>query len=144
MANWNLRALQRPAFIKSPNKMGATNYGLTTRRFSARTSTGSGLFAHLSFNFEQTFRQIVSMRIKILSHTNSVASRYIKREKSSVPVDVRRSKTSLLNLPIHYHSPLEKREENWAELAFAKTSGVATVDAPVSYWPVYTPLAHLP
>ena len=77
-----------------------------------RTSTGNGLFAHLSRNFEQTFRQIVSMKIKTLSHTNSVASRYIKGEKSSVPVDVRRWKTLLLNLPIHYHSPLEKREEN--------------------------------
>ena len=35
-----------------------------------------------------------------LSNTNLVVSRHIKREKVSLPVDVRRSKTSLLKLPI--------------------------------------------
>ena len=35
-----------------------------------------------------------------LSNTNLVVSRHIKREKASLPVDVRRSKTSLLKLPI--------------------------------------------
>ena len=37
---------------------------------------------------------------KKLSNTNLVVSRRIKREKASLPVDVRRSKTSLLKLPI--------------------------------------------
>ena len=58
-------------------------------------STGSGLFALLSHDFEQ----IVSIRIKTLGNTNIIASRLIKREKGSLPVDVRRSKTSLLELP---------------------------------------------
>ena len=65
-----------------------------------RTSTGSGLFALLSRNFDHIFGQIVSIRVKTLSNTNMVASRLIKREKGSLPVDVRRSKTSLLKLPI--------------------------------------------
>jgi len=33
-------------------------------------------------------------------------------------------------------------EENWAELAFAKASGIVTWDAPVSYWPIlFLPVA---
>ena len=36
---------------------------------------------------------------KKLSNTNLVVSRRIKREKASLLVDVRRSKTSLLKLP---------------------------------------------
>ena len=63
-------------------------------------------FAHLSCDFEQTFRQIVSIRVQTLSHTNLVASMYIKREKSSLPFDVRRSKTcclsSLIGATSHY------------------------------------------
>ena len=41
-----------------------------------RTSIGSGLFKHLSRDFEQTFKQIVSLRVRTLSHINLVASRY--------------------------------------------------------------------
>ena len=33
------------------------------------------------------------------SNTSLLASRHIKREKASLPVDVRRSKTSLLKVP---------------------------------------------
>ena len=29
------------------------------------------------------------------------------------------------------------REEKWAELAFAKISGIVTGDAPVSYWTIF-------
>ena len=46
-------------------------------------------FTLLSRDFEQIFRQIVSIRIKTLGDTNTVASRHIKREKGSLPVDVR-------------------------------------------------------
>ena len=31
---------------------------------------------------------------------------------------------------------LETRR-NWAEVTFAKTSGIVTGDAPVSYWPIF-------
>ena len=55
------------------------------------------LFAPLSHDFEQLFRQIVSMRVKIPSNTNLVASRLIKREKGSLPVHVLRSKRRCLN-----------------------------------------------
>ena len=36
------------------------------------------------------------------------------------------------------NSPLWKREENWAEFAFAKTSGGDTGDVPVSHWPIFS------
>ena len=72
---------------------------LSSDVFERRTSTGSGLFALLSRKFDHIFGQIVSIRVKTLSNTNMVASRLIKREKGSLPVDVRRSKTSLLKLP---------------------------------------------
>ena len=38
-----------------------------------RTSTGNGLFSHFSRDFEQTFGQIVSIRIKTLGNINTVA-----------------------------------------------------------------------
>jgi len=64
-------------------------------------STGSGVFALLLRDFEQIFGQIVSLRVKSQrSNTNLVASRRLKRQKDSLMVDVRRSKTSLLKLPI--------------------------------------------
>ena len=45
------------------------------------------------------FGQIVSIRVKTLSNTNLAASSHIIKEKASLPVDVRRSKTLLLKLP---------------------------------------------
>ena len=72
---------------------------LSSDVFERRTSTGNRRFALLSRDFEQIFGQIVSVRIKILGNINTVASRLIKRGKGSLPVDVRRSKTSLLKLP---------------------------------------------
>ena len=54
---------------------------LSSDLFERRTSIRSELFAHLSCDFEQTFGQIVSVRVRTLNHTNLVASRHIKREK---------------------------------------------------------------
>ena len=87
---------------------------LSSDVFERRTSTGNWLFAHLSRDFEQIFGQIVSVRIKTLGNTNTVASRLTKRENGSLPVDVRRSKTSLLKLPTAT-SPLRATEQkiNW-------------------------------
>ena len=73
---------------------------LKQRRFWGCTSTGSCPFSFLGDGFAQIFSQIVSIRVKKLSNTNYIASRHITREKSSLPVDVRCSKTSLLKLPI--------------------------------------------
>ena len=67
--------------------------------FERRTSTGSCPFSFLGDGFAQIFSQIVSIRVKKLSNTNYIASRHITREKSSLPVNVRCSKTSLLKLP---------------------------------------------
>ena len=61
-----------------------------------RTSTGSGPFALLGSGLFET----LLIREKKLSDTNLLASRHIKRENGSLPVDVRPSKTSLLKLPI--------------------------------------------
>ena len=58
--------------------------------------TGRGLFELLNRDFEQIFGQIVSTRVKTLSNTTLVASRDFEREKGSLPVGVRRPKTSLL------------------------------------------------
>ena len=54
---------------------------LSSDLFERRTSIRSEIFAHLSCDIEQTFGQIVSVRVKTLSHTNLVASRHIKRER---------------------------------------------------------------
>ena len=50
------------------------------------------------------------MRGKALKNTNLVASRHIKRESASLPVDMRRSKTSLLKLP-HLRAKEDVREK---------------------------------
>ena len=54
-------------------------------------------WAVISVNF---FCQIVSIRVKTFSNTNLQALRNMLRENGSLPVYVRRSKKSLLNLPI--------------------------------------------
>lgn len=49
--------------------------------------------------FSQIFAgQIVSVRVKTLSNTNLVASRYIRTEKASVLVDLRRSAATVFSL----------------------------------------------
>ena len=73
---------------------------LSNSVFERRTSTGSGLFASLGSGLVQTLGQIVFIREKKLSNTNLLESRHIKEKKASLPLDVRRSKTSLLKLPI--------------------------------------------
>ena len=67
--------------------------------FERRTSTGSGLFSFFDGGFAQIFSQIASMTVKKLRNTNFISSRHVKRENTSLPVDMRRSKTSLLKLP---------------------------------------------
>ena len=47
----------------------------------------------------ETLGYIVFKRETKLSNTSLLASRHIKREKASLPVDVRASKTSLLKVP---------------------------------------------
>ena len=54
---------------------------------------GSGLFVFLGDGVLIIFGQIVSIRAK-------TASRHIRREKRSIPVDIRRAKTTLLKRPI--------------------------------------------
>ena len=49
--------------------------------------TGSGRFTFLGSDFSQFFWKIVSTRVKVLSKTHVVASRHIKREEASLPVE---------------------------------------------------------
>ena len=97
-----LRPAKRPRHVSRPrfSRLAASSIGsLSSDVFERRTSTGNGRFALLSRDFEQIFGQIVSLRIKTLGNINTVASRLINRGKGSLPLDVRRSKTSLLKLP---------------------------------------------
>ena len=73
---------------------------LSNNVFERRTSTGSGLFSVFDGGFAQIFSQIAYITVKKLRNTNFISSRHVKRENTSLPVDVRRSKTLLLKLPI--------------------------------------------
>ena len=81
----------------------------------------------MSRDFEQTFEQIVSIKAK---------KRYFKREKGSLPVNVRRSKTSVLKLP--YMAREASRERTREQVAkpfslpspFACSSRVTSRDSP--------------
>ena len=76
---------------------------LKQRRFSKRrSSTGSGLFALLSRDFEQILGQIVSLREKTLNNRNLVVPWHNKKEKDLLLVDERCSKRSLLKLPVDF------------------------------------------
>ena len=73
---------------------------LSNNVFERRTLTGSGLFSFFDGSFAQIFSQIASITVKKLRNTNFISPRHVKRENTSLPVDVRRSKTLLLKLPI--------------------------------------------
>ena len=72
---------------------------LSNNVFERRTSTGSGFFSFFDGGFAQIFSQIASITVKKLRNSNFISLRHVKRENTSLPVDVRRSKTSLLKLP---------------------------------------------
>ena len=79
---------------------------LSSNVFERRTSTGSGLFSFFDGGFAQIFSQIASITVEKLRNTNFISSRHVKRENTSLPVDVCRSKTSLLKLPNVFYIPL--------------------------------------
>ena len=82
---------------------------LKQRRFlTGAHQPGVVFFAFFGSAFAQIFAQIVSINVKTLRYTNLVASRHTKRKKASVSVDVRRSKKSLLKLPIYPVVPGKK------------------------------------
>ena len=57
-------------------------------------------FSFLDSGFAHFLGQLVSIIVKTLRNTNLVATRCFKMKKTSIPVDVRRSKTPLLKLPV--------------------------------------------
>ena len=95
---------------------------LSSDVFEPRTSSESGLFALLNRQFEQMFRQILSIRVKLRSNAILVPWRYIKRGTGSLPVDVRRSRTSLLKLHILDNIPLlsvvKCKTEKWSRVTW--------------------------
>ena len=99
VASWHFKK-EKASLLVDERRSKTSLLKLPNRVFERRTSTGNGLFAFLGGGFSYIFEQIVFVRVKRLSITNLVALRYFKKEKASLPVDVRRSKTSLLRLPI--------------------------------------------
>ena len=96
---------------------------LSNNVFERRTSTGSGLFSFFDGGFAQILSQIASITVKKVRNTNFISSRHVKRENTSLPVDVRRSKTSLLKLPNDQGIEVEEDEEELAMVTptFTKT-----------------------
>ena len=74
-------AVVRKKSLPSPHACFALLESLSSDVFERRTSTGSGLFAHLSCDLNKFLGQVVSIRVKTLSHTNLVASRHVKKRK---------------------------------------------------------------
>ena len=66
-----------------------------------RTLTESWCFALLGSRLAQILGQMVSIGVKALSNANLGASKHVKRKKSWLPADVRRSKTPLLQPATH-------------------------------------------
>ena len=85
--------------LRHSESLGLTLGSLSSNVFERRTSTGSGFFSFFDGGFAQIFSQIASITVKKLRNTNFISSRHVKRENTSLPVDVRRSKASLLKLP---------------------------------------------
>ena len=79
--------------------------------FERRTSTGSGFFSFSDSGFAHLLGQLVSIIVKTLRNTNLGASRCFKMKKTSLPVDVRRSKTPLLKLPSISRANGERRSQ---------------------------------
>ena len=90
---------QPPSQGLDPALQIMTIMNLSKDVFERRTSTGSGLFSFLDSGFAHLLGQLVSIIVKTLRNTNLGASRCFKMKKTSLPVDVRRSKTPLLKLP---------------------------------------------
>ena len=72
-SSWQLLYVHQKAGNYLRSHLRAILGSLSSDVFERRTSTGNGLFAHLSRDFEQIFGQIVSLRIKTLGNTNTVA-----------------------------------------------------------------------
>ena len=87
---------------------------LLFKQLERRTSTGCGLIPNLGRDVDQIFGQIIFMREKTFKNSNLVVSRHIKRENDSLPVDVHRSKTFLLELPIVKSIPLQLFMSLWS------------------------------
>ena len=105
---------------------------LSNNVFERRTSTGSGLFSFFDGGFAQIFSQIASITVKKLRNTNFISSRHVKRENTSLPVDVRRSKTSLLKLPISLRGRRTPSINFWSK-SKSLVSGFPTNQCEIEY-----------
>ena len=78
-------------------KTGLTIVNLSKGVFEQCRLTGSGFFSFLSGIFGQICGQIVSIMRQRLRNTNLVALIHFKKKKTTLPVEVRRSKTPCLS-----------------------------------------------
>ena len=70
------------------------------------------VFSFLDSGFAHFLGQLVSIIVKTLRNTNLGASRCFKMKKTSLPVDVRRSKTPLLKLPIKASKTIQPQQRS--------------------------------
>lgn len=87
-------------------------------------------YAHLDSGFAHIFGQIISIRVKILSNTNSVASRHIKMQKASLPMTSSVDEKCLclscllsrcLKINLGFEHGSEKRERGKEEKLFSNS-----------------------
>ena len=78
-------------------KTGLTKVNLSKGVFEQCRLTGSGLFSFMRGIFGQICGQIVSIMRQRLRNTNLVALIHFKKKKTTLPVEVRRSKTPCLS-----------------------------------------------
>ena len=80
-------------------RLVAPTGSLSNSAFWATDVNRKWAFCNIGCGWVQNPGQIVLIREKKLSNTNFLASRHIKEEKASLPVDVHRSKSCLLRVP---------------------------------------------
>ena len=85
----NVRAVKTsrdPCQSHNPYSTGGHSHigSLGNDVFERRTSTGCELFAPFSRDFEQILGQNVPLRVKTLSNTNLVVSRYIQKKRKTL------------------------------------------------------------
>ena len=81
----NVRAVKTSRdSCQSHNPYSTLVGSLSNDVFERRTSTGCALFAIFSRDFEQILGQNVPLRVKTLSNTNLVVSRYIQKKRKTL------------------------------------------------------------
>ena len=120
------------------------NSELKQRRFERRTTTGSVLCSFWSGIFAQTSGKIVSIIPEETKKWKIWYSQFILKWKSSLPVDMRRSKTPLLKLPrnsiaraagtLLFWSPVHGYHVKLADAMFREDANTGQISFLFSSW----------